>query len=549
MTALGESWVTSFSDRSSILLISIKNFTRVVARVFLLKRMKKIIYFIRRHKKICVQIVACKFAEGILILLAAKFLVMLINFPSPKFFCGIFFVWIARSFVSNICAKKFLTLSVEVQTSVRKKLHEEIFQREFTSGELLTLIFDTVKTLDEFFTKLAPNIASTIILLPMFLICASVTDLLTAAILFVTLPIAPLLLYLIGKVTAEKNLRALSALQKLNGEFRELLSAVTTLKMFGRIEFAAEKLKATSEKSSAATLDVLKFAFVSSFALQLITTLSIALVAVTLGLRLLSGSVEFDAALFLLLIAPEFFLPIRKLGVAFHVAISAKTSYEQLQKFLSRDTEKVSTVEKILMPPKIFVDNVTFTYPKKFRPTLQNVTMKFPAGKITALIGESGCGKSTLLKLLAGINLPTEGEIFWNNLSTSKMQRESLISKIAYMPQAPHLFDATLSENFSMLGQLNIKNLHELLAELKLPLNLDSTQKLSRGQLQRLGIVRAVLKDTPIIILDEPTAGLDAENELCVLNLLKKFSLRKTIIIATHRQAVINFADGTVKFS
>lgn len=487
-----------------------------------------------------------KFVEGILILLAAKILVMLINSPSLKLFCGIFFVWTARILIENICAKKFLALSVEVQTSVRKKLHEEIFRRELSSGELLTIIFDTVKTLDKFFTSLAPNIASTIILLPMFLICAAVTDLITAAILLVTLPIAPLLLYLIGKVTAEKNLRALNELQRLNGEFRELLSAVTTLKMFGRIEFAAEKLKATSAKSSAATLEVLKFAFVSSFALELITTLSIALVAVTLGLRLVAGNIEFESALFLLLIAPEFFLPIRKLGIAFHVAVDAKTSYERLQKFLSRDKEKVGSIGKILMPPEIFLDNITFTYPKKFLPTLEGVTLKFPAGKVTALIGESGCGKSTLLKLLAGLNLPTSGEIFWNDLPTSKVQRESLISKIAYMPQAPHLFDVTLAENFSMLGQLDTKNLQSLLAELNLPLDLNATQKLSRGQLQRLGIVRAVLKDTPIIILDEPTAGLDAENELRVLKLLKKFSLRKTIIIATHRQAVIDFADGVI---
>ena len=197
--------------------------------------------FIKRHKKFFVEIAACKVVEGILILLAAKILVMLINFPSPKFFCGIFFIWAARNLVANICAKKFLSLSVEVQTSIRKKLHDEIFQRDFSSGELLTLIFDTVKNLDEFFMKVAPNIASTIILLPMFLICAAFTDLLTAVILFVTLPIAPFLLYLIGKVTAEKNLRALSELQKLNGEFHEILSAVTTLKIFGRVEFAAKK--------------------------------------------------------------------------------------------------------------------------------------------------------------------------------------------------------------------------------------------------------------------------------------------------------------------
>ena len=508
--------------------------------------MTNVINFIKLHKKFFVEIAACKFVEGILILIAAKILVMLINFPSPKFFCGIFFIWAARSFVANVCAKKFLSLSVEVQTSTRKKLHAEIFQRDFTSGEFLTLIFDTVKNLDEFFMKVAPNIASTIILLPMFLICAAFTDLLTAVILFVTLPIAPFLLYLIGKVTAEKNLHALAELQKLNGEFREILSAVTTLKIFERIEFAAKKLRATSAKSSAATLDVLKFAFVSSFALELITTLSIALVAVTLGLRLVAGGVTFESALFLLLIAPEFFLPIRKLGVAFHVAVESKTSYERLKILLSKPVEKNSSVGKILMPPEIFVDNVSFTYPKKFRPTLKNLTLKFPAGKITALIGESGCGKSTLLKILAGLNLPTEGEIFLNDLPTSKMQRESLISKIAYMPQAPHLFNVTLAENFSMLGQLDTSRLQKLLAELNLPLNLTLTQKLSRGQLQRLGIIRAVLKDTAILILDEPTAGLDAENELRVLNLLKRFSLRKTVIIATHRQIVIDFADNVI---
>ena len=503
--------------------------------------------FIKLNKKICAEIFTLKFVEGLLILIFAKILVMLINFPSKINFLLIFLIWTARILIENICAKKFLRLSVKVQTFIRKKLHEEIFLREISSGELLTIIFDTVKTLDEFFTKLAPNIASTLILLPIFIICATFTDLITAAILFVTLPISPLLLYLIGKVTAEKNLRALAELQKLNGEFRELLSAVTTLKIFGRIEFSAEKLRKISAKSSSATLEVLKFAFVSSFALELITTLSIALVAVTLGLRLVSSGIEFETALFLLLITPEFFLPIRKLGIAFHVAISAKTSYERLKKFLSRKIEKVGKVGKILMPPEILVKNVTFTYPKKFRPTFENLTIKFSAGKITAIIGESGCGKSTLLKILAGLNLPTSGEIFWNDLPTSKVQRESLISKISYMPQAPHLFDVNLAENFSMLGQLDTKNLQKLLAELNLPLDLNSTQKLSRGQLQRLGIIRAVLKKSPILILDEPTAGLDFENELRVLNLLKKFSFGKTIIIATHRQAVIDFADDVIK--
>lgn len=447
----------------------------------------------------------------------------------------------------GICAKKILKLSAKFQNAVRKNLHTEIFNKEISSGELLTLTFETVQTLDEFFFKVLPNVFSVVILLPLFLLSAALTDWITTIILLVTLPISPLILYLVGKATAEKNSRAWAELQSLNSQFKEILAAITTLKMFNRIDAAAEKLKSTSEKSSAATLEVLKLAFVSSFALELITTLSIALVAVTLGLRLISGGVEFEAALFLLLITPEFFAPLRKLGVMFHVVISAKISIERLQKFLEVKPEKVSSIEKLRLPPEIFLKNVSYTYPQKKLPVLENLTLSIPAGKITAITGESGAGKSTLLKLLAGLILPTSGEIFFNELPASKIQRESLFSKLAYMPQAPKLFDATLAENFSMFGQLETSELEKFLAAVNLNLDLNSTKKISRGQLQRLGLIRALLKNSSLIILDEPTAGLDFETEEKVLALLKKISSRRTVIIATHRQAVINFAENVIE--
>ena len=498
-------------------------------------------------KKILGGIAACKLVEGFFILLAATFLVKFIAEPSEKFLLAAFGFFAGRFFLSGAAEKFFARLSVSVQTSFRKKIHAQFFEREISSGELLTLIFDTVQSLDEFFLKVAPQISSAIIFLPIFLICAAFTDFLTAAILLVTLPIAPLLLWLIGKATAEKNSRAWAELQKLNGDFREILSAITTLKMFGRIDAGAKKIRTASEKSSAATLDVLKLAFVSSFALELMTTLSIALVAVTLGLRLVAGGVEFQAALFLLLLAPEFFLPIRKFGVAFHVMISARSSLERLKNFLS-DAEKISgSTEKILMPPSIALDDVSFTYPKKKSPVLRGVNLKFSAGKVTALIGSSGAGKSTLLKLLAGILNPTAGEIFWNELATSRMEKFSRLSKISYAPQAPHLFAAPLKKNFTMFDTLDDKELKKFLAALNLStLDLNSSQKLSRGQLQRLGLIRALLKDTPIILLDEPTAGLDEVTEQKVLALIKKFSSRRTIIIATHRLTVIEFADEVV---
>ena len=500
-------------------------------------------------KKILGEIVLCKVVEGFFILLAAAALVRFINAPSEKFLLATFGLFAGRFILSGLTEKLFARLSVNVQTSFRNSIHEQIFNRETQSGELLTLIFDTVQSLDDFFLKVAPQIASAIFFLPIFLICSAFTDLLTTAILLVTLPIAPLLLWLIGKATAEKNSRAWAELQKLNGDFRELLSAITTLKMFNRIDAGAKKIHEASQKSSAATLDVLKLAFVSSFALELITTLSIAFVAVTLGLRLVAGSVEFQAALFLLLLAPEFFLPIRKFGVAFHVMIAARESLARLKTFLlNKKTSPQSLVPSpLLMLPSISLVDVTFTYPKKKSPVLSGLNLKFSAGKVTALIGDSGAGKSTVLKLLAGLLTPTAGEIFWNDLPTSRMEKNSMLSKVSYVPQAPHLFDAPLIKNFTMFDTLDAAELKILLAELNLSLDLNSTQKLSRGQLQRLGLIRAILKNSPIILLDEPTAGLDELTEQKVINLIKKISPRRTIIIATHRLAVINAADEVIQ--
>ncbi len=482
-----------------------------------------------------------------MILAAAKFTTDAVSEMNSKILPVIFFLFIAKYFVESIEKREFVRLSGEIQNSIWKKIHDEIFFREISGGELLTLIFDTLNVIEDFFVKVAPHIASIPILLPMFLIVAISIDFPTAGILLATLPIAPFLLYLIGRTVAKKNSLAWGEMQKLNGDFKEILSAAATLKIFERVDAAAEKIKSTSRKSSAATLDVLKTAFVSSFALELTTTLSIALVAVALGLRLISGGAEFEAAFFLLLITPEFFMPIRKFGTAFHVAISAKESFERLRNFLTNTKEITGNVEKLRMPPEIIFKNVSFTYPQKKLPAIHEVSLKIPAGKISVITGESGAGKSTLLKIAAGLYFPAEGEIFFGDLPGSKISRESLSKKIAYMPQAPHLFDTSLAENFLMFDQLDDKELPEFLKALNLNFSdLSAKQRLSRGMLQRMGFIRALLKNSSIMILDEPTAGLDEENERRVLNMIKKFSFRRTILIASHRPAVTKFADFVI---
>ena len=466
-------------------------------------------------------IAAIESARGIFIAGIAALFTLLID-GRADLLPMIFLALLARIAVENIRAKKFLQLSMIVRREFRCRLHAALFNHEaprVDTGELLTLIFDAVSSLENFIVRVLPTISALTVLTPLILLIAAVLDPISALIFLSTLPIAPFLLYLIGRAVSKRNAKAQSLLSKLNSEFTELLRAVPTLKMFRQSEPAVEKLRAVSERSTVAILDVLKLAFVSAFALELITTLAIALVAVTAGLRLTAGAIGFRAAFFILLLAPEFFSPIRQLGAAFHSFIDAKQSLERLRPFLEVETTPRGTTVKTQMPPSITLDNVSFTYPNKLTPTLEGINCRIDAGKITVIKGESGSGKSTLLKLLAGINRPSEGEIFINDLPMSKAERRSLVEKIAYVPQQPHLF-------------------------------LDDGHALSRGQLQKLGLTRALRKidekNSSILLLDEPTAGLDPETERAIVDTIKKVGRRRTVVIAAHRPTVLKLADAIV---
>ena len=480
--------------------------------------------------KLLASIAAIELMRGIFVVSIAALLAQFIAALDQSLLPTIFAMLLAKIAAENLRARKFNQLSAIAQSTVRKKLHAAIFNHDSRppdAGELLTLIFDTAASLDNFITRVLPTIAALIVLTPLILIVAAVIDPLSAMIFFATLPIAPFLLYLIGKAIGERNARAQLLLIELNADFTELLRAITTLKIFRRTEPAVDKLRAISERSTEAILDVLKLAFVSAFALELITTLAIAIVAVTAGLRLTTGAIEFRAAFFILLLAPEFFAPIRQLGAAFHSFIDAKQSLEKLRPLLAVEIKPRGSIVKTKIPPSITLDNVSFTYPNKLTPALENLNLSIDAGKITVIKGESGCGKSTLLKLLAGINRPTSGEIFINDLPLSKAERRSLVEKIAYVPQQPHHFISNVT---------GIEN--------------GAEHTLSRGQLQRLGLLRAErkidAKNSSIVILDEPTAGLDPETERAIIDAIKKAGRRRTVIIAAHRPAILQLADAII---
>lgn len=504
----------------------------------------------KRNKKILASIIAIELMRGIFLLAAAFYFTAFIGRADPSALLPLFLMLVLRVLTENLIAKRFLRLASTVRFDARRRLHREVFGHDaerIGTGELLTLFFDATASLEHFVIAVLPTLASLAILTPLILIVAAFVDPISAAIFLITLPIAPFLLRLIGKAIGDRNARAQAILIELNADFDELLRAIPTLKMFRRTEPALDRLRLISLRSTDAILDVLRLAFVSAFALELITTLAIALAAVVCGLRLTAGSIEFRAAFFILILAPEFFAPIRQLGAAFHAFVDAKQSFARLQTFLVEKQSPRRTIVQTMMPPTVTFKGVSFCYPQKKIAAVEGINISIEAGKITVLKGESGSGKSTLLKLMAGLLRPTAGEIFINDLPLSKADRCSIREKIAYVPQQPHRFNANFIDNAAVFNPIDPIKLKKFASELSLPIE---DHKLSRGQLQRLGLLRALLKiertGASIVILDEPTAGLDLETERLIVEEIKKIGCRRTIIIAAHRLAVLELADRIV---
>ena len=284
--------------------------------------------------KAFVSLISLEITRSLFIVLFAWLLQSAIRFTVVEI--SLFVVLMLRILVENVRNKMYIDIALQIQEFLRKRLHKIVFDN-LKSGELLTLLFDTIKVFDDFFVIVLPNILTIAVLIPMILIVATIFDPLTALFFLLTLPIAPFLLYLIGNAIKIKNQAALAAIDKLNFDFKELLTAITTVKIFNQAETAFTKLQCTSQESSNKTLELLKLAFVSAFALELITTLSIAIIAVTIGLRLIDGSINFDIALFLLILASEFYSPIRQIGVAFHVIVRCLDATKQLKNIIGCD--------------------------------------------------------------------------------------------------------------------------------------------------------------------------------------------------------------------
>lgn len=456
-------------------------------------------------------------------------------------------------------------LSYRARSLVREKLHEKILSsigiKEQAGGEsiqmnnLLPLALEQVDALDLWFTKVLPVIFGLAIHLPILLIISAGTDPMTGLLMLITLPIAPFLLYLIGRVSREASKKEWQELTELSAGLAELLHTLPTVKLFRQEGRLTETVACLSENFAQAALRVLQITFISAFALELITTLSIAIVAVSIGLRLLYGQLTFFTAFFVLLVLPEFYQPLRQAGTAFHGGMTAYTAETSLAEFLySREVKAEANPAKDLAQEMgvIIGRHISFSYGAEALPVLLDRNFVVPAQQITVIRGSSGSGKTTLLRLCGGLLSPTKGIL-----------RRSRVP-LSYVPQEPHIFNGTLAENITLVfapdsysaeEQAKIRQALEKVKLLswaeQLPQGImtplgEGGQNLSQGQRKRLGLARAIYQQRDLVLMDEPTAALDSATRAEIIKVLWELAQGRTLLLVSHDEDLLALADNII---
>ncbi len=447
-------------------------------------------------------------------------------------------------------------LSLAVQTVLRSRLTAKLLQAGpqqtgyQDSGDFVLLMTSGVDHTDPYFSQFLPQMVTVAVLPLLLLLSVLPLDPLTGAVFALTAPLLPFFLYLIGRLCAMASARQWQTLSAMGRSFTELLQGLPTLKIFNRSQQQLALVEQLGHDFREATLKVLRIAFLSAFALELTATLSIAVVAVLVGLRLLNGTLSFETGLFALLLAPEFYRPLRQSGTAFHQAMTALAAADKIYARLTGSAISVKPAYQGKNSPFIRMENISFSYGRQHKNAVDKISLTLPPGKITAIVGRSGAGKSTIFQLILQFIHPEQGRILIDDNNAATFDADTWRQQISYVPQMPHIFSASVAENIS-LGQpveaaaiitaAKAARLHDFIISLPqgYDTHLGSGYQLSGGQAQRLAIARAFLQDRPVLLLDEPTACLDEETGQQILEAIEKLARGKTVLISAHRLAVI----------
>ncbi|WP_369029093.1 thiol reductant ABC exporter subunit CydD [Streptomyces adonidis] len=426
------------------------------------------------------------------------------------------------------------------------------------TGSLVALATRGVDALDDYFSRYLPQLGLAIVV-PVAVLARIVTeDWVSAAIIVGTLPLIPVFMVLIGWATQSHMDRQWRLLSRLSGHFLDVVAGLPTLKVFGRAKAQAESIRRITGEYRQATMRTLRIAFISSFALELLATLSVALVAVTIGMRLVHGEMDLYIGLVILILAPEAYLPLRQVGAQFHAAAEGLAAAEEI--FAVLETPVPESGTGAVPEGGVAFEGVTVRYPGRSVDAVADVSFAVEAGETVALVGPSGAGKSTLLHTLLGFVRPAEGRVFVGGADLAGLDLEQWRSRVAWVPQRPHLFAGSIAENVRLARpDADDTAVRRALADAgalefvdALPEGIDAVlgeegAGLSAGQRQRLALARAFLADRPVLLLDEPTAALDGETEAEVVAAVRRLAVGRTVLLVVHRPALLGVADRVVR--
>jgi thiol reductant ABC exporter CydD subunit len=431
-------------------------------------------------------------------------------------------------------------------------------------GDLATLAVRGVDALDGYYARYVPQVVLAAIVPFTVVVAVSAVDWVSAAIMVVTLPLVPVFMALVGMETQARTDRQLRALQLLAGHFLDVVTGLTTLKIFGRSRAQFTTIRSVAESYRQKMMATLRVTFLSSLVLELLSSVSVALVAVSIGLRLLDGHLSLRTALFVLVLAPEAYLPLRQLAAEYHASAEGLGAAGQVFEVIDKPVPAHGKRTEVPDPARtgLIVKSVSYTYPGRQQPALDGATLEVRPGELVALAGPSGCGKSTLLAVLLGFVRPDAGTVLVGDVALDDLDPDAWRRQVAWVPQRPRLFAATIADNVALgrscasAGEIDRAIDGAGLGPLvdRLPAGLgtllgEGGAGLSAGERQRVALARAFLRDAPLLLLDEPTANLDGDTEAGVLEAIERLARGRTALMVAHRPTLMALADRVVHLS
>jgi ATP-binding cassette subfamily C protein CydD len=479
---------------------------------------------------------------------------------------GVAALAIARGVLLFFSERSAVAAAARVKQRLRGLLYarlQELGPAGLTGEEtapLVEAVTSGVEGLEPYLTRFLPHLALGLLLPLLALAIVFPTEWRSGLVLLFSAPFIPLFMILIGRGSERLNRRQWGRLSRMAGYLLDRVQGLPDLKIFGAARAEAALVARISDAYRQGTMAILRIAFLSALTLEFFATVGTALVAVLVGFRLLEGRLSLVDGLFVLLLAPEFYLPLRTLGLSYHSRMQGIAAAERIAPLLELPLPagREGRLAAPLTAPAIAFEGVSFRYGGE-RGGISEIDLELPAGSLTVLAGESGSGKTTLMRLLTGLASPEQGRIRINGVDLARLDPESWRAGLAWVPQKPFFFKGSIRENL-LLGcpgqgeqeiRAALENACAAAFIARLPAGLETElgeggAGLSGGELRRLALARAFLAKAVLVVLDEPTAGLDGENERLVGEALRRLAVGRTMLLISHREETQALAGRVV---